>query len=197
MFLSNAIVPNTPLAGVPFQLLNSGFDRGSGHPGKGAQLGGAGTLLLNLPAIFFNINMTQARRRRLSTREEREEEHESKRQRTDVEEEEEEDVEDRDASPPRQVEECPQAANPLLAARRLLRDPKELLANIEERRTELPPARFQFFFLPLKICNVADNFLSPVFHRPGQIARGLKKLSVVWRPGSCGRSSSRLVQVLL
>ena len=86
----------------------------------------------------------QGRRRRLSTREE---EHESKRQRTDVEEEEEEDVEDRDASPPRQVEECPQAANPLLAARRLLRDPKELLANIEERRTELPPARFHFFFL--------------------------------------------------
>ena len=89
--------------------------------------------------------MTQARRRRLSTREEREEEHESKRQRTDVEEEEEEDVEDREVSPPRQVEECPQAANPLLAARRLLRDPKELLANIEERRTELPPARFHFF----------------------------------------------------
>ena len=159
MFLSNAVVPNTPLAGVPFKLLNSGFDRGSGHPGKGAQLGGAGTLLLNLPGIFFNINMTQARRRRLSTREE---EHESKRQRTDVEEEEEEeDVEDRDASPPRQVEECPQAANPLLAARRLLRDPKELLANIEERRTELPPARFHFFFLPLKICNVADNFPPP------------------------------------
>ena len=146
LIVSNAVVPNTPLAGVPFQLLNSGFDRGSGHPGKSAQLGGAGTLLLNLPAIFFNINMTQARRRRLSTREEREEEHESKRQRTDVEEEEEEeDVEDREVSPPRQVEECPQAANPLLAARRLLRDPKELLANIEERRTELPPARFHFF----------------------------------------------------
>ena len=78
------------------------------------------------------------RRRKLSEDEDREDEVEAKRQRRDDEEEEEE-----GASPPRQVEVCSPA--PLLAARRLLRDPKELLAiATEERRGDVAPGRFNF-----------------------------------------------------
>ena len=80
------------------------------------------------------------RRRKLSEDEDREDEVEAKRRRRDDEEEEEE-----GASPPRQVEVCSPA--PLLAARRLLRDPKELLAiATEERRGEVAPARFNLYF---------------------------------------------------
>ena len=86
------------------------------------------------------------RRRKLSEDEDREGgEVEAKRQRRDDEGDEEE--EEGGASPPRQVEVC-SPSNPLLAARRLLRDPKELLAiATEERRGELAPARFNFSFL--------------------------------------------------
>ena len=86
------------------------------------------------------------RRRKLSEDEDREgDQVEAKRQRRDDEDGEgEEEEEEGGASPPRQVEVC-SPPNPLLAARRLLRDPKELLAiATEERRGELAPARFNF-----------------------------------------------------
>ena len=79
------------------------------------------------------------RRRKLSEDDDREDEVEAKRRRRDDEEEEE------GASPPRQVEVCSAAS--LLAGRRLLRDPKELLAiATEERRGEVAPTRFNFSF---------------------------------------------------
>ena len=82
------------------------------------------------------------RRRKLSEDDDREDEVEAKRRRRDDEENEEE---EEGASPPRQVEVCSPA--PLLAARRLLRDPKELLAiATEERRGEVAPARFNLYF---------------------------------------------------
>ena len=88
------------------------------------------------------------RRRKLS--EDDRGEVEAKRQRRDDEEEQEQgedEEEEEGASPPRQVEVC-SPPNPLLAARRLLRDPKELLAiATEERRGELSTARFNFSFL--------------------------------------------------
>ena len=78
------------------------------------------------------------RRRKLSEQNNGVDEVEAKRQRRDDDEEQDEEG---GASPPRQVEVC----SPLLAARRLLRDPKELLAiATEERRGEVPPARFNF-----------------------------------------------------
>ena len=80
------------------------------------------------------------RRRKLSEDDDGEDEVEAKRRRRDDEEEEEE-----GASPPRQVEVCSAAS--LLAGRRLLRDPKELLAiATEERRGEVAPTRFNFSF---------------------------------------------------
>ena len=78
------------------------------------------------------------RRRKLSEENNGVDEVEAKRQRRDDDEEQDDEG---GASPPRQVEVC----SPLLAARRLLRDPKELLAiATEERRGEVPPARFNF-----------------------------------------------------
>ena len=84
------------------------------------------------------------RRRKLSEDEEDRGGVEAKRPRRDDDEEQEEDEEE-GASPPRQVEAC--SPTPLLAARRLLRDPKELLAiATEERRGEVAPARFNLSF---------------------------------------------------
>ena len=78
------------------------------------------------------------RRRKLSEENNGVDEVDAKRQRRDDDEEQDDEG---GASPPRQVEVC----SPLLAARRLLRDPKELLAiATEERRGEVPPARFNF-----------------------------------------------------
>ena len=75
---------------------------------------------------------------------------------------EDEEVEEEEgASPPRQVEVC--SPNPLLAARRLLRDPKELLASIatEERRGEVAPARFNFSYISV---SAAEKFRTEI-HR--------------------------------
>ena len=83
------------------------------------------------------------RRRKLSEDDDREDEVGAKRRRREEEDEEGASPPRQVCSPPRQVEICSPA--PLLAARRLLRDPKELLAiATEERRGEVAPARFNF-----------------------------------------------------